>query len=77
MTEFQDWQKSSDIYALVIRERFYFAFIREDKELLPFTDREIIALFGSSLVKSYIDRSFIENVFKEKGFIGKIYFCRF
>lgn len=77
MIEFQDWQKSSDIYALVIKERFYFTFIREDKELLPFSDREIIDLFGSSLVNSYLDRSFIERVFKEKGFTGRIYFCRF
>ena len=75
--EFQDWQKNSDIYALAIKERFYFTFIREDRELIPITDREIIELFGSSLVKSYLDRSFIERVFKEKGFTGNIYFCKF
>ena len=77
MIEFQDWQKESDIYALIIKERYYLAFIRKDKELLPFTDREIIELFGSSLVKSYIDRNYIENIFKEKGFTGNIYFCKF
>ena len=77
MIKFQDWQKESDIYALIIKEKYYFAFIRKDKELLPFTDKEIIKLFGSSLVKSYIDRNYIENIFKENGFTGNIYFCKF
>ena len=76
MIKFQDWQKELDIYALIIKEKYYFAFIRKDKELLPFTDREIIKLFGSSLVKSYIDRNYIENIFKENGFTGRIYFCK-
>lgn len=66
MIDFRDQQKTSDIYALIIKDRIYFAFLREDKKLLPFTDKEVIELFGSSMVKSYSDKSFIEKVLQKK-----------